>query len=187
MLPDNLIEIWKDIPGFEGLYQISDKGRIKSLSRIIKQKNRSIKWPERILNCSKSRGYHGVKLYNGLILRSFRVHRLVAITFIDNPLILPEVNHLNGVKDDNRLENLEWCNRSRNVKHAYDNKLIIPRFGDSSHSSKLSSFQVVEIRKLYKNKIYTQMQLAEMYNTKVSNINMIITNKTWKREQFQVI
>lgn len=107
------MEVWKDIKGYEGLYQVSNLGRIWSVR---KQKYLSLR--------AKSTGYVEVILTapNGK-LKYERVHRLVALAFIDNPNNYPVVNHLNGIKDDNRAENLEWTTVQGNTKHAVDNNL----------------------------------------------------------------
>lgn len=104
------MEEWKDIEGYEGIYQISNLGNVKSLKyhkekRIKSNKNRN--------------GY----LKIGLILNGKRkhisIHRLVAKAFIPNPNSLPEVNHIDGNKENNKVENLEWNNRKQNSLHAY--------------------------------------------------------------------
>lgn len=110
-------EIWKDIKGYEGLYQISSFGYIKSFKRYKEGK---------ILRQAKySNGYlfvHLRPMLNGQ--KSQMVHRLVAETFIPNPNNYPYVNHKNGNKQDNTIENLEWCTQSYNLKHALDIGLI---------------------------------------------------------------
>jgi hypothetical protein len=114
-------EIWKPIKGFEGLYEVSNLGRIKALTRK-KNCNRGWGWiKEHIMkptNCGT--GYYRVPLTNkDHIKKYYLVHRLVAQTFIDNPSNLPQVNHINGDKSNNGVDNLEWCTREDNIKHAY--------------------------------------------------------------------
>lgn len=104
-------EIWKDIKGFEGKYQISNYGRIMSFARysrgvLINPKHDK----DGYLEIGLSNGSRGNCIYK-------RVHRLVAEAFIENPKNLPIINHKNGVRDDNRVDNLEWCNNSHNQLH----------------------------------------------------------------------
>lgn len=111
-------EIWKDIEGFEGIYQISNYGRVKSLSRIVfSSPNVARKKKEIIRVVSLNKGYEFVKLKKETT--NYYVHRLVAIAFIPNPENKPEVNHKNGKKNDNRVDNLEWATKSENKKHAF--------------------------------------------------------------------
>jgi hypothetical protein len=114
-------EIWRNIHDFEGIYQISSLGRVKSLERVIQIKNYSQVCKERILipRISKKAGYFTVQLCSSSIKKSFYIHRLVASAFIDNSNNYPYVNHKNGTKTDNRVENLEWLTPSQNSKHAF--------------------------------------------------------------------
>lgn len=119
-------EIWKDIKGYEGIYQISSKGRVKALKKrvckIIKGKECYSLYKEKILKISNhnKNGYLKINLSNNNIQKTYQIHRLVAKEFIPNPKNEKQVNHKNGVKTDNRVENLEWVTVSRNHKHAYE-------------------------------------------------------------------
>ena len=101
-------EIYKDITGYEWLYQVSDMGNVYSLvsSRVLK--------PNLVL------GYHQVGLSKNWVVKYYYVHRLVALTFLPNPEAKREVNHIDGVKTNNSLSNLEWCTRSENLVHSRD-------------------------------------------------------------------
>lgn len=111
------MEVWKDIEGYEGLYEISNLGRVKCLERLVKNKNGYRKVKERILTTT-SFNYACVFLSNSSVKQHY-VHRLVATAFIPNPLNKEMVNHKSGNKLDNRLNNLEWVTRSENQIHAF--------------------------------------------------------------------
>lgn len=114
------MEIWKEIKGFEN-YQVSVFGHVKRIDCIIENK-KGVKYfyKEKILKQESSRGYKRVTLSKNGITSRFMVHRLVAITFIDNTENKPCVNHINGVKTDNDYFNLEWCTYSENEQHSYN-------------------------------------------------------------------
>lgn len=110
-------EIWKDIKGYEGLYQISNLGRVRSVSRYVYHNQFC---PQKIISLAiKRNGYVSVGLRNNNIRKYYSVHRLVAEAFIPNPENKLEVNHKNGIKTDNRVENLEWVTHSENQCHSY--------------------------------------------------------------------
>ena len=103
-------EIWKDIPNFENLYQISNYGRLKSFRR---NKNGII-----LKNTNKKGGYFSIILYNKNCNLHIRIHRLVAQAFVPNPNNLPQVNHIDGNKQNNYYKNLEWCTSKQNFEHS---------------------------------------------------------------------
>ena len=113
-------ETWRDIPGYEGRYQVSDMGRVKSLARVVTRRDsKTLQWPERTMTLTKSdRGYLYVCLCRDTHETSHLVHRLVAHAFLPNPDNKPEVNHINGIKSDNRMSNLEWVTASENARHS---------------------------------------------------------------------
>lgn len=119
------MEIWKDIIGYEGLYQISNLGRVKSLERSYfigrwKIKTSKVTVKEKILcKSTYKEGYNYVVLSKGPAVKKFKIHRLIAIHFIPNPNNYPIINHINAVRDDNRIENIEWCTHSHNLKHKF--------------------------------------------------------------------
>lgn len=115
-------EIWKDIPGYEGIYQASNFGRIRSLDRVVLNRNikNHVKGRVRVASPDQD-GYLGLTLSKNGIHKSFHVHRLVAITFIPNPENKLEVNHIDLNKQNNRVDNLEWCTRLENERHSRNN------------------------------------------------------------------
>ena len=136
----NIQEIWKDIAGYEGLYQISNLARVKSLERILWNGHGFHLRKEIILkNVIANHGYNVVNLRKakGLV---HTVHRLVAIAFIHNPHNKPEVNHINGIRHDNSISNLEWVTSAENKQHAYTHcgrkGAFTGKFGKNHHISK---------------------------------------------------
>jgi hypothetical protein len=107
---DDLVEQWKDIQGYEGIYKISDFGNIKSF-KFNKELN---------IIGSNCNGYRKVCLSKDGVINKFLIHRLVGFAFIPNPENKPNINHKNGIRNDNRVGNLEWCTQKENALHAFE-------------------------------------------------------------------
>ncbi len=114
------MEIWKDIVGYEGLYQVSNFGNVISLEKYIDNKKGAIQYrPPKILKQYKNKfGYMRVYLTRNSIKKMYAVHRLVAMAFIDNPDNKPCINHIDNNRENNHLENLEWCTYKENSQWA---------------------------------------------------------------------
>jgi hypothetical protein len=164
-------EIWKDIAGFEGLYQVSNLGNVK---RLVSERV----FEERLIGRSIDRyGYVKRVLSKDGKNNCFTEHRLVAMAFIDNPNNKATVNHKNGIKTDNRVENLEWCTNQENMKHAIETGLKDQK-GIKHHKCKLTEEQVLEIRKIGFSQ--TRTSLSKKYGVSRTNILGIIKGKFWK-------
>ena len=138
-------EIWKTIDGHEGVFECSSLGRIRSLERRLQivryEKLHTRLEPSKILKPKIDQGYFRIGLCLNGKRAFFNVHRLVARAFIPNPENKPTVNHKNGIKTDNRVENLEWATISENTQHSFDNGLQVPRRGaDNIQSVPVAQF-----------------------------------------------
>lgn len=111
-------EIWKDIKGYEGRYMISNLGNVLTMRYKGKGKAKQLK------PYNDEKGYFMVSLYNNKKIKTKRIHEIVAKTFILNPDNLPQVNHIDGNKHNNRIDNLEWCTSKENIRHAWKNGLM---------------------------------------------------------------
>lgn len=180
------IEIWKDIPEYEGLYQVSNMGRVKSFDRTTQVKHpqgvRTKKFFGKILTPQiVGQGYLRIILHKNDKGRGFYIHTLILITFA-GIISGKECNHKNGIKKDNRLENLEYCTRSENNLHFYRilGKGYNKPSGEKCGASKLTNDIVKQIRELYQTGNYTQVNLAKMFKTSQNNVSSIIHKLTWK-------
>ena len=180
-------EVWKDVVGYEGYYQVSSDGRVKGVDRWYEQYNASAKrivkvfYPEKLFNGEVDKdGYIKVQLTKDKVRKKFFVHRLVAIAFIANVEKKPEVNHKDGIKSNNSSENLEWMTSSENTRHALDTKLYTAARGEGSGMSKLTEVQVREIHRLYSLGNITHADLSKVYSVQGSAISRILTGVRWK-------
>jgi hypothetical protein len=168
-----MTETWKDILNYEGLYQVSDLGSVKSLNRVTRH---SHNLKERILKCRlDSKGYFYVSLCKDAVVHNFRVHRLVAIAFIVNPNNKSCINHKDGVKINNEPYNLEWCTYKENTRHK-DRVLGKHVFGEKNGEAKLTEVDVIYIR----DSNLLQRELAEIFKVSRSQISRIKNKKSWK-------
>ena len=173
------MEQWKDIAGYEGMYQVSDMGQVRSLDRF---DDRGHKQKGRTLTQSiNTYGYLCVKpSIEGKKTLKY-IHRLVLEAFIPNPDNRPQVNHMDGNKQNNHVSNLEWATAKENSQHAVDTGLS-PNKGESCHTAKLTEDDVRFIRKHYNPDTtdFNQKTLAEKFGVEKCTISQIVHRKTWK-------
>ena len=174
-------EHWLPVPGWEGLYIVSNYGRVKSLDRtlpVLNQKNRF--FAGRIIKPIKTpKGYYHVMLCVNGRNKRFYVHRLVAMAFIPNPENKPEVNHRDGVRTNNNSENLEWCTAFENSldAHLSRGKIMSFRRGEDHFCSKLSETQVKEIRGSPQ---ITASEFGKRFMVRATTIRNIRSGRKWK-------
>ena len=172
-----MCEIWKDIEEYEGYYKISSLGRVRSLLR--KNSCNQFKY-ESILKLKKDKyGYLRCTLCVNNKRKYTTVHRLVVKAFICNTYHKSQVNHKNGIKVDNRLENLEWCTAKENKKHLI-NILGKNNKGENHNLAKLSARDIINIRLLLKIGVSRQKEIAALYNIDTSQVSSIKCRKTWR-------
>lgn len=171
-------EIWRPIRGFEGRYEVSDIGRVRSLDKTVEHRSGlsgtcTQFYPSKIINQLKHNGYMQVVLAMNGKTSSARVHRLVANAFIPNPNQLPQVNHIDGDKTNNDANNLEWVTAKQNVDHSVLNGLRPTKH--RGHGIKLIDFDTdeqhtfISMRQaslwLGKSDLYIQVRLHDGYAT----------------------
>lgn len=174
--------VWKPVPGYEEEYEAADIGLIRSRPRNGTTSEFHILRPEKT-----RQGRLQVTLSKGNARTRFRIHQLIAITFIPNPELKPEINHKDGNPLNNNVENLEWCTKSENAKHAIKRKLR--NTGEKHSQAKLKNSQVLQIKLIYqqgKNMLsdyrdnYSQVALAKRFGVTQATISAIVLGKTRK-------
>ena len=160
------MEQWKIIQGFEN-YLVSSLGNVKTVKGNFKKV---------VYDNKNSYGY--VELWKNNKGKKFRIHRLVAETFIPNYDNKEQVNHIDGDKNNNCVSNLEWVTPKENIRHAISNNLSSIKYGSSNLSSKLREEDVIYIRKNAK-VVLSVRELSKIFNVSTTTIYNIINNKKW--------
>ena len=180
-------EEWKDVVGYEGLYQCSNLGRVKSYDKTVNNHTGMKFIPGKILHGNLTdEGYRNINLTKDKKNKVLKLHRIIAQTFIPNPENKPEVNHKNLNKDDNQVKNLEWATRKENCHHAWENRYSKtgqdirnkPR-GEKCVHSKLSERQVGGIRSAHKRYGIGYQTLSKLCGVSATTIKKVIENKIW--------
>ena len=170
-------EEWRSVVGYEGYYEVSNSGGVRSVGR--KHWNGHAWWYRNGIMLKpqmNDKGYYIVSLSRNSIVCPTRVHRLVAKVFIENKCDKPFINHKDGNKVNNHLDNLEWCTPLENVRHAIKNKFHDPALS----GSKFSRDEVKKIRVEYKYSKTSHRKMAKKYNVTPTTIYNLLNFKTWK-------
>ena len=172
-------EIWKPVPGYELQYEASSLGRIRSTRSKTNTRCGLILKPK-----VSKRKYLDVTLCNNGIKKSYRVHAVIAVAFLGPRPLGGTVNHKDGNKQNNTVDNLEWCSVKDNIRHArlflggnYTNPPILR--GEKNPKTPLKSEDVIEIRRKRREDKTTFSQLAKIYGVSKSAIRNIVNYKTW--------
>lgn len=174
----------KDIEGWEGLYAIRSDGNVWSYPHTRKKKVKGHtvyskykgKWlrPQTITN-----GYKSVYLSRRGKIQHYLVHKLVAVAFLQKVQGKNQVNHINSIKTDNRVENLEWCTPHENMQHAAKSGLWVHRCGERHPNSKFTKKDILDIRKLHNDGVAIR-ELGRNYAVYPATIRCIVYKRTWK-------
>ena len=177
-------EIWMPIKGYENLYEVSNLGRVRSLGRTIHGKARNGTDADRFYKGKTltpqgdRNGYLHVGLMKDGVVKIYRIHRLVAQAFIENPDNLPEVNHIDEDRTNNKMDNLEWCTHQYN--NSYGNK---PAKGEKNGMARLTSEQITDIRERRKSGEMLKTIAAD-YGISINHVCNIAKGKRWSHEVF---
>lgn len=183
------MEIWKPVIGHEDKYEVSNLGNVRSIDRTVEQVScqgtpctRRLKGKQ-LKPKTTQFGYYSVNLYTVSSGRSDTfIHRIVAEAFIPNPEGKTQVNHINGIKKDNRIENLEWVTPSENVQHSYSIGIHKVSTGENHGLTKISEEDVRFIRENFKKRdpIYGATGLGKRFGVCPQTVLNIVNQKTWQ-------
>lgn len=177
------IEEWRDVPGYEGLYKISNKGM---LIRFEHWSTKGRYYPESHPYKFKNyKGYIQTYLYKDGKRKTTTIHRLIAQAFIPNPENKDQINHKNGIKDDNRIENIEWCNQSENMRHAFDTGLKEGMPGEKNGRATLSQEAVDLIKSRY-NSGEKITDISRELNINLGKLRTILYGFSWKETKVKI-
>lgn len=174
-------EIWKDIKGYEGLYSISNTGRVKRLARnriIATGVNKPLKEKE-IKTFKGKLGYIHVNLWKNGQIKQHRIHRLIMLAHTNKPEDKNIINHIDGDKSNNTLGNLEWCTARENTIHAYKTGLAKGKKGIENSQGRLTNEEVISMRNLYATGEYTQKEIGEIFGISRRHAGDIVNGKKW--------
>lgn len=180
------MEVWKDVVGYEGYYQVSNLGAIRSIDRLVKYPNskyingdgvRRFKG-KLLIPLINHGGYSQVTLRKEGIQKTHTVHRLVAEAFLPIDINRKHVNHKDGNRSNNVLENLEWCTAKENIQHA-SSRDMMGRKGEAAHRAKLTNQIVLDMRTLYNNGSVIK-DIMKIYKTSYNTTYTVVTKRSWR-------
>jgi len=166
-------EEWKPIPGYEGYYHISNKGVVISDYREVEGRNGVLTGK---IKATRRGRYETITLYRDGVGTGFLIHRLVAMTFLPNPFFKKEINHIDGDRFNNRLDNLEWVTRKENSIHS--THVLKKNRGENNSRSKLNEHDVIQI-KLMLLAGHKQTEIGHLFNVTNHAIHRIAHGYNW--------
>lgn len=176
----NQLELWRDVVGYDGIYQVSNLGRVKRAKA-----GRNTKIGRMLKPRTDKAGYTLACFYRNGRSKWFLIHRLVAFAFLgDPPTPEHQVNHKNSIRDDNRVVNLEWVTRSENIRHGFKSGFAC-NVGERNTFAKLTWKEVREIRRLFQSGT-SRVDLAKQFKVCKSNINQIIRGVAWIEQELPI-
>jgi hypothetical protein len=177
------MEIWKDVSGYEGLYKVSDEGRVMCIATCF----RNVKPGNFLKTTPQKNGYGIVRLWKDKKPKSFYVHRLVAAAFLGECPPKHEVNHKNGLRLHNQAANLEYVTRSENNFHSYRvlHRQPAPTYGEKHHNAKLNQEKVGRMRYLFARLAYSYADLAREFHVHWTTARSVVNYETWKPEHMK--
>lgn len=173
-------EIWKEIDGYDGFYEVSNRGRIRSY-KCQGPGNKKAETPTLLTLKKEKYGYRRITLFDRGKRTIHLIHRLVGEAFVPNPDGKPQINHLDSDPSNNNAENLEWSTQSENIQYAFDKGRKKPNRGSEVVGSKLTKSDVLNIRKVANEngRFYGRSKLADKYNVTENCIMQVVTGRTW--------
>lgn len=177
--PDGSKEFWRDIPGYEEFYRISDWGRVKSLARMVGHNWGGLKQlREKIMEGRPSMGYRSVTLRKDGEARTVHVHRLVWLAFCGEMPTGLEINHKDGNRANNHLDNIEAVSHGDNIRHAFQNGMV--SLGENRKHTKLTRNEVQQIRQRYADGETDLAALGNEFGVNRMTVYDVVFRKTWK-------
>ena len=169
-----MTETWRDIPNYEGLYEVSDKGRVRSKEgkTTYTERHGVRKWKSRILKEKNKKGREvRVSLWKDGKSKDFLVHQLVGFAFLSNPNKYKSINHLDGNPRNNNVENLEWCDHYINNNHAFDNRLI--KTGKRTSLFSIKTREMHDFRSISKASEFLGRSTTYLRNNKIADGHLV--------------